>query len=158
MLRVKFSALKAFLQHYGRVFRSVWQVRKSLDSKDFTPAEAEFLPAALALQETPLSPAPRVAMWALIAFACIALLWAVFGKIDVVATATGKIIPNDRSKTIQALEVAQVKAIHVQDGQAVKAGDVLVELDTTLSAADQERYSRELAAAQADILRARALL
>jgi len=158
MLRVKFSALKAFLQHYGRVFRSVWQVRKSLDSKGFTPAEAEFLPAALALQETPLSPAPRVAMWALITFALIALLWAVFGKIDVVATATGKIIPSEGSKTIQSLTQAQVKAIHVRDGQSVKAGEVLIELDATIAAADQERYTRELAVAQVDILRSRALL
>lgn len=157
-MKLLLSAWKSFLQHYGRVFMATWRVRKSLDAKGFSPAEAEFLPAALALQETPLSPAPRVAMWLLISFALIALLWAVFGKIDVVATATGKIIPNQGSKTIQSLTNAQVKAIHVQDGQSVKAGEVLIELDATIAAADQERYTKELAAAQVDILRSRALL
>lgn len=92
------------------------------------------------------------------AFALIALLWAIFGRIDVVATAVGKIIPNDRTKVIQPMETAVVKAIHVRDGEAIKAGQLLIELDATSAAADSERLRSEALTAQLGALRAQALL
>ncbi|HYR05798.1 MAG TPA: HlyD family type I secretion periplasmic adaptor subunit, partial [Gallionella sp.] len=122
------------------------------------PHESQFLPAALALQETPVSPVPRLAMWLLVAFAGIAVLWSTFGHIDVVATARGKIVPNDRIKTIQPFETSVVKAIHVSDGQTVQAGDVLVELDATDAQADTERLTGELDSARLQAARARAML
>ena len=79
-------------RRYAAVFGQAWRARKSLDAPVRLPHEAQFLPAALELQETPLSPAPRAAMGLLIAFAVIAVLWAVFGRIDIVATARGKIV------------------------------------------------------------------
>jgi len=91
-------------------------------------------------------------------FALIALLWAVFGRIDVVATAIGKIIPNDRTKVIQPMETAVVKAIHVRDGQEVEAGQVLIDLDATTAAADTERLSNEARDSRLEALRAQALL
>ncbi len=120
--------------------------------------EAQFLPAALALQETPISPAPRVAMWLLILFAFIALVWTVFGRIDVVATANGKVVPNDRIKTIQPMETATVKAIHVRDGQAVKAGEILIELDATVANADIHHLENDLHHAQLLAARDKAFL
>ena len=120
--------------------------------------EVQFLPAALALQEQPVHPAPRYIQWLLIAFAALALLWACIGEIDVVATASGKIVPSGKSKIIQPSEVAVVKAIHVYDGQQVKAGQLLVELDAKITAADVERLHSDLLAAQVDSARATALL
>ena len=122
------------------------------------PHEAQFLPAALSLRDTPVSPAPRVAIWLLLAFAGLTLLWAVFGRMDVVATARGRIVPNDRSKTIQPFEVATVKRILVSDGQQVEAGEGLIELDATRAEADQARLRGELASARLQVARARALL
>ena len=135
-LSLRLQALGDLLVRYAALFRDVWKERESLDAQPRLPHEAQFLPAALELQDTPVSPAPRMAMWLLIAFAVIALLWAIFGHMDVVATAQGKIVPNDGTKVIQPFETATVKAIHVTDGQLVKAGDVLVELDTTDATAD----------------------
>ncbi|GLU38381.1 HlyD family type I secretion periplasmic adaptor subunit [Pseudomonas sp. NBRC 100443] len=80
------------------------------------------------------------------------------GEIDVVATATGKIVPSGKSKVIQPSEVAVVKAIHVYDGQKVKAGDLLVELDSQITGADVERIRSDLLAAQIDVARASVLL
>ena len=80
----------------------------------------------------------------LMGFAALVVLWASFGHIDVVATASGKVVPNDRSKTIQPVETATVKAIHVTDGQQVNAGDVLIELDATSAQADQELRWRKI--------------
>jgi hemolysin D len=129
-----------------------------MDSPHRLPHEAQFLPAALALQETPVSPAPRIAMWLLIAFAFFAVLWAVFGKIDVVATAQGKIVPNERVKTIQPLETAVVTAIHVSDGTPVKTGDLLIELDSTSAAADTKRIESDLADAKLQAARSAAFI
>lgn len=81
--------------------------REELETPERKSIESEFLPAALSLQDTPVSPAPRIVAWLIITFMVITLLWAVFGHVDVVATAQGKIVPNDRIKTIQALEDLQ---------------------------------------------------
>ncbi len=145
-------------QRYARVFRHSWRERKKLDPIPRQPHEVQFLPASLALQETPVSPAPRVTMWLLMTFALIALLWSVFGRIDIVATAHGKIIPDDHSKVVQPLDSATVKAIHVADGQPVKAGDMLIELDATVTTADSERIANDLATACWQVARAEALL
>lgn len=153
--------LQAFgdlLKRYGAAFQYAWQRRAEMETTHRLPYEVQFLPAALSLQETPVSPTPRVAMWMLIVFAALALLWAVFGHIDVVATAQGKVVPNDRSKTIQPFETATVKAIHVADGQSVKAGDVLVELDATTAQADQHRIVGDLAVARLQVARGKAML
>jgi hemolysin D len=76
----------------------------------------------------------------------------------VVATANGRIVPSGHSKVIQSHEVAVVKAIHVQDGQVVKAGDLLLELDSAQTGADVERLKSDLLAAQVDSARAQVLL
>ena len=86
------------------------------------------------------------------------MLWAIFGHIDVVATAQGRIVPNAGSKLIQPIETAAVKAIHVVDGQAVRAGQVLVELDATQARADSARTANDLLTARLQAARAKALL
>ena len=97
-------------------------------------------------------------MWSLIAFAALALFWSILGRIDVVASAQGKLIPSDKTKIIQPFETASVQEIHVKDGQTVKAGDVLVELDATTTGADQARLRSDLMMARLQVARATALL
>ena len=69
-----------------------------------------------------------------------------------------KIVPSGRVKLIQPFETGVVRAIHIHDGQSVKAGDVLIELDPTMTAAEQEHIRSDLIAAQLDIARLRAAL
>ena len=145
-------------RRYRAAFAEAWRRRAEQAPVARQPHEVEFLPAALSLRDTPVSPAPRVASWLLLAFAGLTLLWAVFGRMDVVATAQGRIVPNDRSKTIQPFEVATVKRILVSDGQQVEAGEALIELDATRAEADQARLRGELASARLQVARARALL
>jgi hemolysin D len=116
---LKLKAILDLLRRYAAVFRYAWARRAELDGVPRQRYETQFLPTALALQETPVSPAPRLAMWLLIVFALLAVLWVSLGHIDIVATAQGKIVPNDRVKTIQPMETATVQAIYVADGQAV---------------------------------------
>lgn len=151
------QAWSEFWGRYSAIWRAVWAERKQLDSL-YTAQEAQFLPAAQALSETPVSPAPRVVQWVLIAFAACALLWAIFGKMDIVALATGKIVPNARTKMIQPAEDTTITAIHVSDGQSVKRGQVLIELDATASAADRQRLGNDLTMARLQSARAQAML
>ncbi|NEV00175.1 HlyD family type I secretion periplasmic adaptor subunit [Bradyrhizobium uaiense] len=120
--------------------------------------ELAFLPAALEIAESPPSPIGRAIGASIIAMFCIALLWATLGSVDIVATATGKIVPGGRTKLIQPFETGVVRAIKVRDGQSVKAGDVLIELDPTMTEADQERQKSDLLAAELDAARLRAAL
>src|SRR5215467_9580557 len=120
--------------------------------------ELAFLPAALEIVETPPSPIGRAIVYTVIAVFAAAFAWASMGTVDIVAVAPGKIIPSGRTKTIQPFETGVVRAIHVRDGQSVKAGDVLIELDPTINAAEREHIQSDLTAAQLDIARLRAAL
>jgi hemolysin D len=120
--------------------------------------ELAFLPAALEIVETPPSPIGRAIVFTIIAVFTVALTWACIGTVDIVAVAQGKIIPSGRTKTIQPFETGVVRAIAVRDGQAVKAGDILVELDPTMTGAELEHSKSDLVAAQLDAARLRAAL
>jgi hemolysin D len=120
--------------------------------------ELAFLPAALEIVETPPSPIGRAIGATVIALFCAALAWASLGSVDIVATAPGKIIPSGRTKVIQPFETGVVHAIHVRDGQTVRAGDVLIELDPTMNAAELGHLKSDLIAAELDVARLRAAL
>lgn len=120
--------------------------------------ELAFLPAALEIVETPATPFAGAIGGSVIALFCIALAWASFGKIDIVATASGKIIPSGRTKVVQPFETGVVRAIHVRDGQAVKAGDILIELDSTMNEAELKHFQSDLMSAELDVARLNAAL
>ncbi|MGE4554320.1 MAG: hypothetical protein AB7D57_14505, partial [Desulfovibrionaceae bacterium] len=120
--------------------------------------EKEFLPAALEIVETPPSPIGRAMLWTIMAVVVLGILWACLGKTDVVAVGQGKIIPSGRVKVIQPLENGVVRRILAQEGQHVAEGELLVELDTTVTGADVERLGSELATARLDHARLQALL
>jgi membrane fusion protein, hemolysin D len=115
--------------------------------------EIEFLPAALEIIETPASPAGRGVAATIILFFVIALLWACLGSVDIIAIAQGRIVPSSRTKTIQPFETGVVRAIHVRDGQEVKIGDVLIEIDPTINRAERNRLEAELIQARLEAAR-----
>lgn len=146
------------IKHHVDVFRHVWALRDEMDGPSLNTHEAQFLPAALALRDTPVHPAPRIALWLIMLFALITLLWAIFGRINVVATAVGRVTTNDHTKVIQPMEIAVVKSIHVHDGQVVKRGQLLIELDATSAVSDSERLRNEALTAHLEAMRAQAML
>lgn len=116
-----------------------------------------FLPGALSVVETPPSPTGRALGLIIIAFFTIALLWSILGRVDVLATAPGSLVPAGDVKTIQPLDSGVVRSIRVQDGDHVRAGQVLVELDPTEATADTDRLDRDLIQARLDVARLSAL-
>lgn len=146
-------------------FRRHWEVFTEslrLDRKRASTAkvheETEFLPAALEVLETPPNPLGRAVLWSLLAFVFIAVAWASFGHIDIVASAQGKVIPRGRVKVIQAADIGVVRAIHVKEGQSVRAGQPLVVLDATLTKADAAQAKESQFVASIDRARATALV
>jgi hemolysin D len=146
------------LARYKAIFKAAWEARHDLAGPKRLSDEHAFLPAALSLQETPTHPAPRRAAIVICALFFIALLWSLFGKVDIVAVAQGRIVVSERTKTIQPLEAGVVRKILVRDGDSVKAGQVLVELDATNAQADQANVGEQFKAAESEWQRSTALL
>ena len=105
-----------------------------------------------------VSALPRWSARLIILFALTALVWSCVGQLDIMAVAPGKTIPSGYSKTIQALETSSVRAILVKNGQHVRAGEVLMELEGVGSEADHTGFLQALRAARLSRLRNLALL
>lgn len=133
-------------------------ITRSTDEKRLRALELAFLPAALEIVETPPSPLGRVIGLSIISIFAAALAWACIGTVDIVAVAPGKIVPSDRTKMIQPFETGVVRAIKVHDGQKVRAGDVLIDLDTTAVDAELGHLQGDLMAARLDIARLQAAI
>ena len=91
----------------------------------------EFLPIISEIEEEPINPLGRATFWIIITLIFFTALWLFFGKVDIVVTARGKIIPDGEIKIIQPLETGVVKDIHVKEGQFVRKGQTLIEIDTS---------------------------
>jgi len=151
---MSFSGFWSGLRHAGMVTRAALrQEAERPAAPKRNRDEIDFLPAALEVLERPASPTARYTMWTLTALLAIGVAWSFIGQLDVVAVADGRTIPSGKTKVIQPLESGVVRAIHVRDGQSVKTGDVLIELDPTASGADMRRLIAELVAARADSAR-----
>lgn len=148
----------AWLVRYGEIFRTMWQHRHCWVGQRRLADEVAFLPAALSLQETPPHPAPgRLALFLTVLFG-VSLVWSIFGQVDMVAVASGRIQVSERTKVIQPLEASVVHWVHVRDGDHVDVGQVLVELDSTDARANTVTAGVKLKAYQSEFLRSRSLL
>jgi len=135
-----------------------WRHQDEADRQAQPRSDHEFLPAALEIMEKPPSPGLRWLMLSLCGLFVVALAWSIIGRVDVVATASGKVVPSGNVKQIQPIEIGYVRAIHVTNGQHVEAGQLLVELDPTLAGAEAEQASKSLMGAEVDAARNAALL
>ena len=109
--------LRELLARYRAILVAAWQARHELAGPRRLADEAAFLPAALSLQESPVHPAPRRLAYALMILFTLALVWAIFGHVDIVAVAPGRIVVSERTKVIQPLERSVVRRVLVTDLQ-----------------------------------------
>nr|MBP7911817.1 HlyD family type I secretion periplasmic adaptor subunit [Pseudomonadales bacterium] len=110
------------------------------------PEDARFRPAAIALRDGEPAMPGRWLLHAVFLLLAVLLAWAMIGRVDVVAVATGRVIPDGRSKVLQSLDGGIVRAIHVREGEAVQEGQVLLELDGAELLAELARVRGELQA------------
>lgn len=116
----------------------------------------EFLPDALSIRHEKL---PRWAshsvLWLALAF-LLALVWAYAGKVDVIVTASGRLVSDHPTIVMKPLERTVIKKVHVSVGDRVQAGDVLVTFDPVFSKADIEKLASEVRIYEAQFERLRA--
>ena len=86
------------------------------------------------------------------------LVWALVAKLDIVAVAQGRLVPQTYVKIVQPAEAGIVREILVREGDAVEAGQVLVRLDPTVNAADSGATARDLALQKLQLRRTEAQL
>lgn len=154
----RFAAMGELWRRYSSHFAFFWARRHEMTPPKLKPHEAEFLPAALALQTSPVSPAGRWVARILMGMIGFVVAWSILGEMDIIVMASGKVIPSSRTKTIASVETARVAQLFVKENQAVKAGDLLIELDTRLSDGERDKASDERGLAQLQVARAQALL
>jgi hemolysin D len=116
---------------------------------------ADFSPPLLRLQEKPPAPLAGWMLRLLLALITAIILWMIFGRLDIVAVAEGKLVPSSYLKILQPAEQGIVKEILVKEGEAVRAGQVLIRMDAVLAAADvnairTEYHNRRIALRRID--------
>jgi HlyD family type I secretion membrane fusion protein len=149
------------IKHYIHIAKlALIQERENGDSKlkHMNNHEKEFLPAVLEVTETPPSHAARLLTYIIISIFTVAMIWSYFGKIDIIATARGKLIPASHTKKIQSLEAGVIEKIFVADGDVVQKGDILIKLNPTEAKADINRLQSEIKAQKIAVRRLIALL
>ncbi|MCH8686608.1 HlyD family type I secretion periplasmic adaptor subunit [Pedomonas mirosovicensis] len=151
--------------HHWRVLRAAWAQENERSAHEKPQEETQFLPAALEIIETPPSPMLRALLLALCGLVVLALLWSIIGKLDTVAVAAGRTIPEGYVKVISWGGVGSemgstgiVRAIHVREGQRVEKGQLLIELDPTVAGADAAQAERSLLSAEVEKARAAAIV
>lgn len=83
------------------------------------------------------------------AFFAVVVAWANWATLDEQVRATGKVVVSSRSQVVQSVDGGVLAAMHVKEGDFVRSGDVLAELDTTrfaASAAETQAKARSLRA------------
>lgn len=95
-----------------------------------------FLPPLIRLQHTAPNPMGRKVLWALVTLVFFLIIWAIVGRLDIVAVADGKLVPASYLKIVQPSEAGIVKEILVSEGEAVKNGQVLMRMDAQITEAD----------------------
>ncbi len=123
-----------------------------------TKDKHEFTPLLVEIEDRPTSPLGRGLLYAILVFMVIGLLWLFLAKIDVVVSARGKVVPEGEIKTLQPIESGSISAIRVREGQAVKKGDVLIEIDPSVTVTDLESKQKNLSLLELEIARLNALI
>ena len=110
------------------------------------PNPQDFSPRLLAVMHRPPTPLARSVLTTLVILVILVIAWAFWGKLDIVARANGKLIPQSRVQVVQPLEGGRIAQILVEDGQLVKKGQILVVMDNLISKADIEKLENDKAA------------
>ncbi|MCB1775796.1 MAG: biotin/lipoyl-binding protein, partial [Gammaproteobacteria bacterium] len=118
----------------------------------------DFLPASLAIEARPPSPVGRGLLWLIVLLCVAAVGWSIAGRVDIVTTASGRVIPAGHSRPVQAPRPGQVESVRVAEGDHVAEGDVLVDLDVEQARADLARIDIEIDGIDVDVARYRWLL
>lgn len=104
----------------------------------------EFLPIMGEIEEEPVNPLGRTMFWVIVCLIFCTIAWLIIGKVDVVVSARGKIIPDGNIKIIQPLDTGVIQKICVKEGDFVKKGQVLMEIDPSTTQPELQSLNENL--------------
>ncbi len=113
----------------------------------------EFKPVLSEIEEAPVSPVGRLTFWIVTAIITFTILWLIIGKVDIVVTARGIVIPQGEAKIIQPLETGIISKIHVQEGDFVKKGTPIFDIDPAATEPAMEAVNENLANTKLEVER-----
>jgi hemolysin D len=87
----------------------------------------------------------RGLLYFLLIFAAIALPWSMLSSVDETGVARGRIEPKGATQRLDSSAVGTVAAVRVQEGQAVKKGQILVELESDVLRTELQQAQAKLA-------------
>jgi hemolysin D len=129
----------SLLGRYASVLTRAWRDRKLAAAEHREKYELDFLPAHLELVERPVHPVAQWSMRAVVGLVLATVVLGFLGRLDIIAIAPGKLIPNGNVKIIQPAVTGVVREIRVQNGDSVVSGQVLVKLDASQAAFESDR-------------------
>ncbi|TFI52964.1 HlyD family efflux transporter periplasmic adaptor subunit [Mastigocladus laminosus UU774] len=116
-------------------------------TQEFTQVKEEVKDWHYATEEL-LDALPRVwtrsVLYVLIGFTVIAIPWSVLTKVDETGNARGRIEPKGSTQKLDALSSGSVKAVRVKEGDTVKAGQVLLELESDILQTELQQAQEKL--------------
>lgn len=104
----------------------------------------EFKPVLSEIEEAPVSPLGRFTFWTIVSIMLVTVLWLTIGKVDIVVSARGLVIADGESKIIQPLDTGVISNILVKEGDFVKKGQVLMEIDPATTEPELESVQKNL--------------
>lgn len=131
--------------------RSVSQ--RSRAPADPTASLLEFEAPTVGLLATPVQPAARGVLWIVISLVVACIAAAALVPIDMVVSASGRVVALQPTVVVQPFETAIVREINVREGQTVHAGQVLARLDPTFAAADAGALEAQVRSFQPEVER-----
>ena len=118
----------------------------------------EFKPLLIEIEDKPLNPLGRIILYLVLAIMVFATAWLILAKVDVVVSAQGKVIPSGEIKILKPLESGVVSKIFVKESDKVKKGDILIQIDPTVTDASLSSKQDDLAVIDSDIVLLEALI
>jgi hemolysin D len=137
------------------------KIRKTLReiANLFQPEDAhEFKPTMVEIEEKPVPPLKKIVFWLVISVFVSSGIWLYVGKVDVVVTSRGMVIPEGEIKTIQPLDTGVISSILCHEGKFVKKGEVLMEIDPSITAPELDSKRKNLQFLELEQLRLNATL
>ena len=118
----------------------------------------EFKPLLIEIEDKPLNPLGRIILYLVLAIMVFGTAWLILAKVDVVVSAQGKVIPSGEIKILKPLESGVVSKIFVKESDRVKKGDILIQIDPTVTDASLSSKQDDLAVIDSDIVLLEALI
>lgn len=93
-----------------------------------------------------------------LAFCCVFAAWVWFGKVQDVSQGVGQLVPQGRVYKVQPVSQGEVMRLLVQEGDFVRAGQVLATLDSRMLEAEMSRLQQSLSAYRLQLIQSQELL